>query len=314
MNAIYAIGETVYDIIFRNDQPVAARPGGSMLNTAISLGRSGLKVEMITELGDDPVGKLVTAFLNDNGVSTSFIQPAGNYKTPVSLAFLDDSGDARYSFYKNIPEKRLNIGQAEAGKGDVVLFGSFYSLDAGIRHEIISFINKSKQNGALIFYDPNIRKNHLGEINKLMPSVEENISLADIIRGSDEDFFNLFGLDDQFEIAHKVIQSGCHHMVITRGKHGADYLSRDEAIHFPAIETKAVSTIGAGDAFNAGIIYAIIKNDIPGIELVNINSATWKTILRIGTIFAAEVCKSYDNYIGKDFASQMNEENYIDTD
>jgi fructokinase len=140
-----------------------------------------------------------------------------------------------------------------------------------------------------------------------MPSVEENISLADIIRGSDEDFINLFSLDDKFEIAHWVKQAGCHHLVITSGKDGADYLSRDEAIHFPAKETKAVSTIGAGDAFNAGIIYAIFIKGISGKELVNINSATWKTILRIGTIFAAEVCKSYDNYIGKDFASQMNE-------
>ena len=42
MRKIYAIGETVFDIIFKNGQPQAAKPGGAMLNSAVSLGRMGL--------------------------------------------------------------------------------------------------------------------------------------------------------------------------------------------------------------------------------------------------------------------------------
>jgi fructokinase len=47
---VYCIGETVLDIIFRDDQVIAAKPGGSMLNTAVSLGRSGIPVEFISEI------------------------------------------------------------------------------------------------------------------------------------------------------------------------------------------------------------------------------------------------------------------------
>ncbi len=200
MPTIFTIGETVYDIIFKNGQPEAARAGGSMLNSAVSLGRCGLKVEMITELGDDQVGKFVLDFLGNNGVSTSFIKPVGGFKTPVSLAFLDGSGNASYSFYKHYPENRLNMEWPEPKRGDVVLFGSFYSLDQAIRDRIISFVKKAKHNGALIIYDPNIRKNHLAEIRGLMHLVEENIALADIVRGSDEDFENLFGMTDSEKI------------------------------------------------------------------------------------------------------------------
>lgn len=297
---IYAIGETVYDIIFRDGQPVAARPGGSMLNSAVSLGRCGRKVEMITELGDDPVGKMVTAFLNENGVSTTFIRPVNNYNTPVSLAFLNDSGNAGYSFYKQIPEKRLKIAQAAAGKGDVILFGSFYSLDPEIRDEIIPFIKKSKQNGAMVFYDPNIRKNHLGEIRKLMHFVEENISLADIIRGSDEDFENLFGLNKPEKIFERVNASGCHHLVVTRGEHGADYLSEPLKIHIPAKVVNVISTIGAGDAFNAGMIFGIAGKGFNVDDLVNISRESWGEFLRFGTTFASDVVIRYDNYISED--------------
>ena len=306
MPTIFTIGETVYDIIFKNGQPEAARAGGSMLNSAVSLGRCGLKVEMITELGDDQVGKLVLEFLGNNGVSTSFIKPAAGFKTPVSLAFLDGSGDASYSFYKHYPEDRLKIKWPEPKKGDVVLFGSFYSLNQAIRDRIVSFVKKAKHNGALIIYDPNIRKNHLAEIRRLMHLVEENITLADIVRGSDEDFENLFGMIDSEKIYEKVMKAGCRNLIITRGKWGAELLSPNYRFILPAREIQVVSTIGAGDAFNAGIIFGIATKKITVDDLVDISYESWKELIGFGIIFAADVCCGYDNYISKEINSLIN--------
>ena len=225
MPTVFTIGESIYDIIFKNDKPVTARPGGSMLNSAVSLGRCGLRVEMITEMGKDHVGDLIQTFLKENGVFTSYVKPSPSFKTPVSLAFLDGHGQAQYSFYKHYPEDRLNINWPQAGRGDVVLFGSFYSLDPSIRGKISHFLKNAKQNGALIFYDPNIRKNHLHEIRELIHFVHENISLADIVRGSDEDFENLFGLTEGEKTFEYVQRTGCDHLIITRGNKGADLYS-----------------------------------------------------------------------------------------
>jgi fructokinase len=301
MPTVYAIGETIYDIIFRNGQPVAARPGGSMLNSAVSLGRCGLKVEMITELGDDEVGRLVMDFLHANGVSTTFIAPVPGFKTPVSLAFLDEKGNASYSFYKKYPEKRLEINWPELKRGDVVLFGSFYSLAKEIRPQLVSFIRKSKKDGAMIIYDPNIRRNHLAEIHGLMREVEENISLADIVRGSDEDFENLFGLSEVHEIYAAIGKTGCRNLVVTRGTRGSEMHTTFGLVFHPAREIETVSTIGAGDAFNAGIIFSIIINKMTVDELVNINRASCIELLDYGTNFAADVCGSFDNYISPKF-------------
>lgn len=57
MRKVIGIGETILDIIFKNEQPTAAVPGGSTFNGLISLGRMGLPVTMITETGNDRVGK-----------------------------------------------------------------------------------------------------------------------------------------------------------------------------------------------------------------------------------------------------------------
>ena len=297
MNSCVAIGETVFDIIFQKGQPVAAAAGGSMLNTAVSLGRSGIITAMITELGDDRVGHMVIDFLKENGVSTSFIKPLQGFKTPVSLAFLDNQGNANYSFYKNYPEDRLNINWPVVKQGDVVLFGSFYSLGKEIREKLIPFIKKAKSNGGLIVYDPNIRKNHIEEIRKLILQVEENISLADIVRGSDEDFTNLFNMDNSLEIFDRTKAMGCRNLIITRGKQGAELLTEKFQIHVAAKNIEVKSTIGAGDAFNAGIIQKIILNGLIVEDLVHINLQSWKELLDNGINFAAEVCGSYDNYI-----------------
>jgi fructokinase len=302
MTTIYAIGETVYDIIFEKGQPKAARAGGSMLNTAVSLGRCGLKVEMITELGEDQVGNLVMDFLRQNGVSTSFIRPYKDFKTPVSLAFLDEHGDAHYSFYKNYPEKRLDIQWPAAVRGDFVLFGSYYSLDKAIREKIISYVQKAKHDGGLIYYDPNIRKNHMAEIRKLLGEVMENFALADIVRGSDEDFQNLFGLDDNEQIYKTVREAGCDCLIITRGRLGAELLFRDTRLHIPAGDVEIKSTIGAGDAFNAGIICGIVRKGYYVDDLVNIKEQQWAEIMGLGITFASDVCRSFDNYIAIELA------------
>jgi fructokinase len=301
MNLVYTIGETIYDIIFKQGQPVAARPGGSMLNTAVSLGRCGLKVEMITEVGADKAGQIVLDFLMENGVSTSYVRPLDGFKTPIALAFLDENGNATYSFYSKYPESRLDLNWPEPTKGDVVLFGAFYSLDPAIRQKISRIVKNAKHNGAFIVYDPNIRKNHLKETKGYMSYVEENFAMADIVRGSDEDFENLFGLTEGEEVFERIRATGCNYLIYTRNSRGAELFSDKARVNVPAAKIQVVSTIGAGDSFNAGIIYGLVSKGLTESDLSKVTRETWMELIGFGVTFAADVCGSYDNYISASF-------------
>ena len=193
---VYTIGETVLDIIFKGDQPVTTKAGGSMLNSAVSLGRAGIPVTFISETGADRVGEMITGFLEKNNVSVKFIQTYPDARTPLALAFLDEQGDASYSFYRSFPEKRLTGDLPYAGPDDLILFGSFYSISPEVRNRLSILLTEARKNNALIIYDPNFRKQHLKDLETALPWIYENIDFADIIRGSDEDFLNIFGTGD----------------------------------------------------------------------------------------------------------------------
>ena len=90
MRKIYGIGETVLDIIFKDGQPQAAKAGGSVLNSVVSMGRMGLPVSFISEYGQDDVGILIDGFLKDNGVDTSSVHRFHDGSTSLALAFLDE--------------------------------------------------------------------------------------------------------------------------------------------------------------------------------------------------------------------------------
>jgi fructokinase len=63
MRRVIGIGETILDVIFRNDQPTAAVPGGSTFNAMVSLARVGIKVDFISQIGDDHVGDIIEGFM-----------------------------------------------------------------------------------------------------------------------------------------------------------------------------------------------------------------------------------------------------------
>ncbi|MFH0842373.1 MAG: PfkB family carbohydrate kinase, partial [Bacteroidota bacterium] len=86
MRKIYGIGETLLDIIFKNSQPQAAKPGGAMLNSTVSLGRIGLPVYLISEYADDDVGSMIDNFLHENGVGTTYVDHYKDGKTALAIA------------------------------------------------------------------------------------------------------------------------------------------------------------------------------------------------------------------------------------
>ena len=301
MRKIYGIGETVYDIIFKDGQPQAAKPGGSMLNAMVSVGRAGLPAGFISDYGRDDVGQLIDDFLESNGVDTSSVCRFQNGKTALALAFLNQNNDARYTFYREFPAERLTMQAPDFNSDDILLFGSFYAITPEIRETLLGLVMAAKDKGALIIYDPNFRKAHLAELETLKPYIIENMQMADLVKGSDEDFSVIFGTSSPEE-AYQAISGYCPCLVCTENSKGVQVITPSASVRFPARKITPVSTIGAGDNFNAGMITSLYHQNITRDNLVKLDSLAWTPVISMAVDFATEVCLSYENYISTNFA------------
>jgi len=303
MRNVYTAGEALVDIIFSNGQPRAASAGGAMLNTSVSLGRTGMPVFFISEYGKDDPGALIDKFLLENGVNTDYISRYDDGKTAIALAFLDENNEAHYTFYKQYPEKRLEVNMPEITREDIFLFGSIYAITQGVREKLFRIAVKAFEKGAVVIYDPNFRRTHGNEKEALIPLIRSNMNFASVVRASDEDCRNIFGANDAEE-AWKEVSNLCGCLVYTAGRSGVSVFTDSYRGHFPVKKIRPVSTIGAGDTFNAGLIAAMLRDEIHASDIRLLGQTEWKKIIAIAVDFATEACMSYENYIGLAFASR----------
>lgn len=304
MRKIIGIGETILDIIFKDNQPQRAIPGGSVFNGLVSLGRLGTPVSFISEVGNDQVGDIILKFMEENHISTQYVDRFPDGKSPVSLAFLDQENNANYTFYKDYPAQRLEVALPPIQEDDIFIFGSYYALNPVLRERMIEFLEYARSRKAIIYYDPNFRKVHAHEVIRLMPTLLENFEYADIIRGSDEDFQYIFGHTDTEKIYAQNIRFYCRNFITTHGAGGVNLYTKNEAYHFDVPSIDPLSTIGAGDNFNAGILFGLLKYNIRYRDLPSMTPENWSHIIRCGIDFSSEVCKSYANYISVQYAEK----------
>lgn len=302
MRKVIGIGETILDILFRDGQPQAAVPGGSVYNAVISLGRMGQNVTFISETGNDRVGEMILANMRENGVDTANVNVFPEGKSPVSLAFLNERNDAEYIFYKDYPRQRLEVNMPEISSDDIIMIGSYFAITPVLRDKVKELLDRAYDAGAIIYYDVNFRSTHANEAIKLMPTIIENFEYADILRGSTEDFQNMFRQPDADKVYSNHVGFYCSNFICTDADGDVRLRTKHVCKDYPVTPLKAVSTIGAGDNFNAGVVYGLLKYRVRRADLAELTEADWDAIIRCGMDFSADVCKSVSNSVSKEFA------------
>jgi fructokinase len=302
MRNIYTVGETTYDIVFKNNQPRNAIVGGSALNTSVSLGRIGLPVHFISRLGNDKIGDLSIRFLINNGVKIeNIVRFDGNSR--ISLAFMDDDCNAEYQFYKASQSPLLPF--PEPAENEIISFGSTMAILNEGRNELLQFLKNAADKNGLTIYDPNIRQTGEKELKEIKQKVEENLHLTRILKGSEEDFYRLYGISDAKTIFSKVKSYGIKSLIITAGEKAVQLVTENFSESYPVKAVKSVSTIGAGDNFTAGIIAGFCKQKVNLQNFDSLSEMNWNEIIALGISFASEVCQSQFNYIPTNFTRKF---------
>ena len=189
------------------------------------------------------------------------------------------------------------------------MFSSFYAVNPVIRTQVYGFLNYARQHGAILYYDVNLRPSHQHEVMKLKPNFLENLELADIVRGSKEDFQVLFKKDDPDKVFNAEVSFYCKNFVYTQGADPVVLRTKTVKKEYPVETTETVSTIGAGDNFNAGLVYGMMKYDITRDTIEQgLTEEQWDQIIKCAQDFSANCCQSIHNSVSVDFGTKMAKE------
>lgn len=268
MNDVITIGEAM--IAFN---PVSTGPmkfvngfekkvGGAELNFAIGCARLGLKSGWISKLGNDEFGKYIQTFARGEGIDVSRVELVDGYPTSLNFKEIMEDGNVRTFYYRDksptlsmTPE---DLDESYFQQAKILhITGIFPAINPKNMAIYDRAINLAKKHDVKISFDPNIRlrmwsrEEAKQELSKIMPHV-------DILLAGDEEMDIIIGENEPKAIVEKAKELGVSFVAIKQGEKGsAGYYNGEFIESAPVKAPKVVDTVGAGDGFNAGIIYGI---------------------------------------------------------
>ncbi len=257
---ILCCGEALIDMI---PSPTTAgvdgfvpHAGGAVFNTAIALGRLGVRAGLLTGLSRDMFGQQLTAALQASHVDISHIVTSDR---PTTLAFVHlQDGHATYSFFdENSAGRMLHEAEVPAVSDEVAaLYFGGISLVCEPGADTYAAILQREGAGRAVMMDPNIRPQFIENADSYRARLDRMMAQTDIVKISDEDLNWIVPAPVSLhEKARAILDRGPSVVILTRGGDGATgYLRDGTELNVPAQKVEIVDTVGAGDTFNAGVL------------------------------------------------------------
>jgi len=274
------IGEALTDIVATTEGE-QDHPGGSPYNVAITLGRLGDAVSLLTAIGDDARGAEITARLEDSSVA---LVPASRRSGPTStaLAELQPDGSARYVFDIDwsLPAHLELAPSTVTHAGSIALY-----LEPGASR--VAELLRERSGDSLITLDPNIRPALIGDHDAAVAHLEAMMQVVDLVKLSDEDAAWLYPGVAPAEVVSRLVALGPGLAVMTLGGEGSLLASGAALLEVPAPPTIVADTIGAGDSYMGALIHLVLTTSL-GMQLRR-RSELWGEELGAIGAFASKV-------------------------
>ena len=240
-------------------------PGGAPANVAVGLARLGTPSRFIGQVGDDPFGAWLRDILAAQNVDISHLLTTDAARTTIAFVATRRDGMKDICFYRNPGADALLSGNdLDAAMFDgAQLFhcGSVSLSLSPCREAQLLAARLAKERGLLVSYDPNWRPSLWDDHKAARQIIWQMMPLCDIVKVAEEEWEFVTGTSDLAEGAAKLRAAGPKLVIVTRGAAGAYFdcaAARGEVAGF---EVEAIDTLGAGDAFVAGMLHRILQHE-----------------------------------------------------
>jgi fructokinase len=253
---VIGLGELLWD-----DFPDGRRPGGAPANFAFQANQLGCHGQVVTRVGVDSSGDELLAELSAKGLDLSAVQRDADHPTGRVSVTLDAHGHPQYVIHAGAAWDFLQQDAAlevALRAASAVCFGTLAQRSPASRAAIQAAVRLVPA-GALRVYDVNLRQNYYAR-----EWIEASLRHADIVKLNDEEVAILSGLlelpGDEAAFGKQLIADfGPRLVCVTRGARGCLLVSADAVHDIPGRAVKVADTVGAGDAFTAGLVASQLR-------------------------------------------------------
>ena len=241
----------------------AQNPGGALANVAVAAAKLGGHVAFIGKAGKDMHGEYLKSVLEKENVETEGMLLDGNYFTTLAFVNVDEHGERTFSFARkpgaDTKMEKEEIDVDILDKTQIFHVGSLSLTEQPARDTTHYAIQRAKEKGSIISYDPNYRGSLWKDEETAKEQMRSLIPYVDIMKISDEETKLLTDKESPEEAAEILFKKGVKIIAVTLGSDGAYLYCSEGGVHIPGFVSKAVDTNGAGDSFWGGFLYCISK-------------------------------------------------------
>ena len=297
---VLCIGEALIDMIctdrgsrLADGQHFLKKAGGAPANVAAAIAALGGHVDMAAKVGKDPFGQHLIDLLNEMGVNTRWIIQDHTAFTTFAFVSLMEDGDRDFYFNRGADGQLAisDLATMNLKEYSIVHFGSATGFLPGpLQATYLDFLNKAKEAGALISFDPNYR--HLLFPNDSASFIAQSwhfIQACDFFKLSDEEAMLITGLDTVDAAAAALRTKTNAVFAITLGKEGTLLSIGNMTEIIASIPITTVDATGAGDAFVGAVLYQLLGTTT--VALPDIAIESWRTMITNANKAGARTCE-----------------------
>jgi 5-dehydro-2-deoxygluconokinase len=244
--------------------------GGSPANTGVGASRLGLKVAMLTRVGDEHNGRFLRETLAAEGVDVSHVKTDPKKLTALVFLGLKDRQTFPLVFYRHdcadmaiAPEDfdARFIGSARA----LLVSGTHFSQEP-VAGTCLAAIAAARSQDVRVVFDIDYRpvlwgltapgrgEDRFVKSQAVTAKLQEVVALADLVIGTEEEFHIAAGCEDTAGALERLRPLTNATFVVKRGPLGCSVFSRDQSFDAPGFPVEVFNILGAGDGFAAGFL------------------------------------------------------------
>jgi 2-dehydro-3-deoxygluconokinase len=236
---------------------------GSVGYCAIDMARLGLKVAMLSSVADDALGRLVLKALNDEGIDTRAVKVEKGQSSGIGIYLLLFGSrkrplTGRLATHAPWPARLSRLGEERLNSARLLHCGGYLHYENMWGEPSERLFRKAKQLGLITSLDTQfpfapVKGSWMKCFGRLLDYVD--VIFTDEIESS-----SITGRRDPEAAARELLKAGPRLAVVKMGAQGALLADHDRVVHQKAFPVDEIcDTIGAGDAFDAGVLYGLLS-------------------------------------------------------